>query len=658
MRALFAPIYLCAVSAAAFAANWPPVTPAELAATAPKVEKDAHAEAILWDIRVADEVTSNYPHSVQIHYLKIKIFDQPGVDMLAKVDISYPKGATVSDIWARTTKRNGETVELGRDAIFDRVLMKGGGVRWNARSFALPGLEPGAVVEYGWKEYHEEAVANYVPIDLQREFPVETINVHLKPLIHPMFPFHMRTMVFQVPQPSFSEERNGFSLASWTNMPAFKEEPDMPAEREVRGWMLVYYEDKADIQPEKYWKDHGRKLFGAYKSETKVDGEVRSIADELTGKPGTDEQKLQRLYEYCRTHVRNINGPHNGLTPEQRTHFKPNSSPHDTLKQEIGNGRDIDLLFTALATAGGFDARMARTGDRGYGIMGWRTPNMYFLPAWSVAVNLNGKWRFFDPGVPTLPFGMLRWQEEGAPALVSDPKDPPMVMTNASLAKDSVKRRTANLKLTDDGTLEGDVRIELTGHLAVGQRVRFEDDNEAQIAEAVKKEIQSQFGEAEISDLKVENLTDTEKPFATSFHLKAAGFAQRTGKRLFFQPAVFQKNEAPRYTSTERKHPVQFEFPWSENDTVTIQLPEGFDLDHADMPPPLDLQTVGHYTARAFWTKGTRTFKYTRDFVFGEQGGVVVSEKNYATLKAIFDSIHEKDTHMITVKQAVTTAAN
>src|SRR5579884_2878504 len=111
MRALFAPIYLCAVSAAAFAANWPPVTPAELAATAPKVEKDAHAEAILWDIRVADELTSNYPHTIQSHYLKIKIFDQHGVEMLAKVDILYPRGATISDVAARTTRRNGEVID-------------------------------------------------------------------------------------------------------------------------------------------------------------------------------------------------------------------------------------------------------------------------------------------------------------------------------------------------------------------------------------------------------------------------------------------------------------------------------------------------------------------------------------------------------------------
>jgi hypothetical protein len=659
MRAFFAlALFFCVSIVSGFAANPLAVTPEELAATAPKVDKDAHAEAILWDIRVADEMSGNYPHSVQTHYLRVKIFDQPGVEMLARQDILYPKGANVSDVFARTTKRNGEVVSLGRDAVFERVVVKGNGVKWQAKSFALPALEPGVVVEFGWREYHDEAVANYIPIDLQRNIPVQTITVHLKPLVISWMPFKMRTMSFQTQQPTFADENKGFYAATWRNMPAFQEEKDMPAERQVRAWMLVYYEEHEITQPEKFWKDRGRKLYGELKPQIKIDAEVKSIAAELTGKGGTDEEKLQRIFQYCRSRIRNLNGPHNGLTPEQRTHFKPNKNTQETLKQEMGNGRDIDLLFTALATAAGFDARMARTGDRGYGVMGWNTPTMYFMPAFSVAVNVGGKWQFFDPGVPTLPFGMLRWQEEATPALVSDPKDPPLINTTRSVAKDSLKKRTAKLTLADDGTLEGEVRIELTGHAAITERVRYEDDSEAQVTKDMKKRVQSQFGEAEIGALKMENLTDPEKPFTVAFHLKVTGFAQRTGKRLFFVPAVFEKNQPPRYSATLRKYPVQFEYPWSENDAVSIQLPAGFELDHADMPKPLQLAKVGHYTAKASWMPATHTINYTRDFTFGEEGGVIVSEQSYPALKAVFDAIHEDDTHMITAKQAAAATAS
>jgi len=50
------------------AADWHPVDPADLAETSPKVEKDAHAEVILWEVRVSDEAMGGQPHSVFTHY--------------------------------------------------------------------------------------------------------------------------------------------------------------------------------------------------------------------------------------------------------------------------------------------------------------------------------------------------------------------------------------------------------------------------------------------------------------------------------------------------------------------------------------------------------------------------------------------------------------
>ena len=40
-------------------------------------------------------------------------------------------------------------------------------------------------------------------------------------------------------------------------------------------------------------------------------------------------------------------------------------------------------------------------------------------------------------------------------------------MTPATAAEKTVQKRTATFKLSEDGTLEGDVRMEYTGHLAV-----------------------------------------------------------------------------------------------------------------------------------------------------------------------------------------------
>jgi hypothetical protein len=42
---------------------------------------------------------------------------------------------------------------------------------------------------------------------------------------------------------------------------------------------------------------------------------------------------------------------------------------------------------------------------------------------------------------------------------------------------------------------------------------------------------------AELSDIRIENVTDPVKPFVYAYHVRVPGYAQRTGKRLFLQPA-------------------------------------------------------------------------------------------------------------------------
>ena len=133
--------------------------------------------------------------------------------------------------------------------------------------------------------------------------------------------------------------------------------------------------------------------------------------------------KLERLEAFCRQKVKNINNDQTEMTTAERRAIKKNEHPSDTLKQMAGSGMDIDLLFTALASAVGFDARLARIPDRGLHFFTPEVPIQYFLRNnYSVAVKVADHWIFYDPASHLLAPGGLRWQEEGQQALVSDPK--------------------------------------------------------------------------------------------------------------------------------------------------------------------------------------------------------------------------------------------
>jgi len=82
---------LLAITTSIFAQDkdWRPVTPEELQLKTPKVEPDADAEALLWDVYVADEDTGGDLQTVLHHYLRIKIFNERGQESFSKMEIPF-----------------------------------------------------------------------------------------------------------------------------------------------------------------------------------------------------------------------------------------------------------------------------------------------------------------------------------------------------------------------------------------------------------------------------------------------------------------------------------------------------------------------------------------------------------------------------------------
>jgi hypothetical protein len=303
-----------------------------------------------------------------------------------------------------------------------------------------------------------------------------------------------------------------------------------------------------------------------------------------------------------------------------------------------------------MAIASGFDVRLAMMPDRSDKFFDPNFPDDYFLRDFAIGVRVGTEWRFYDPARAYVPFGMLGWGQEGQKALLTDPKEPVFVPTQMSEPAKSLQKRTAKLRLKEDGSLEGDVRIEYTGHLA-DERKEYDDDDSPNQREETLREALKRMGTVELSGIKIENVTDPVKPFSYSFHIRVPGYAQRTGKRLFIQPAFFQRGIKPQFGTSERKYDLYFHFPWAEDDTVEIDLPEGYALDNADRPEPFTVSGVSKYDVNIGVTKDAKTLFYRRTFHFGEGGNLFFPKSSYAQLKAVFDALHDRDNHTITLKQ-------
>ncbi len=230
--------------APAQAQAWKPMDPAHLALKAPVVEKDADAEALLWEVYIN---TASDSGTDFIHFVRVKIFTERGKETQSKIDIPYLSGVSVKDISGRTIKPDGTIIELKKDAIFDRELVRAGRLRLKAKSFALPGIEPGAIIEYRWREVYGY-ITNYVKMELQRDIPAQVVRYYLKP--NPYVTDPMKSMTFQTNPLQFVKDKDGYYRVELTNIPAFREEPHMPPEDQVKGMdaglLLAGHKEGAD----------------------------------------------------------------------------------------------------------------------------------------------------------------------------------------------------------------------------------------------------------------------------------------------------------------------------------------------------------------------------------------------------------------------------
>ena len=636
--------------------DWKPIDPAQLALKTSVVEKEADAEGLFWEVRMDDNEEGDL---IFTHYLRVKVFTERGRESQSKIDLLYGKlygsEIKVSDIAARTIKTDGSIVELKKEDIFDRTVVKASGLKYKAKSFAMPGVEPGCIIEYRWRETRVNRNAQNVRLNFQRDIPVQRVQYLVKPYAYEGFTFNSITL--HGTPTKWEKAKNGFYSTSMTNVPALHDEARMPPEDQVKTWMLVFYQSTTDDTKDvdKYWVRTGKFLYDKTKSLIKPNDEVKKMAESLVADAKSDDEKLQRLFDFCRTKIKNTSLDTAGMTSDERAKLKENKNPGDTLKRGMGSSADIDQLFAALANGAGYDARIVFAPDRGDIFFDKGLPNTYFIDPMNIGVKVGDSWKFFNPGYPHIPFGMLRWQEEGQQSLIPDPSQPVWVETPMSGPDKSLVKRSAKLKLSEDGALEGDVRIEYTGQFAIERKMDIDEESESQREDDLREEIKEQMSAAEVSNIKVENVMEYSKPLVYSFRVRVPNYAQRTGKRLFLQPAFFQHGKGPLFATTDRKYPIYFHYPWSEDDRVDIEIPKGYAFDNADAPAPFGSGKISSYKVNMQASTDGTLLIYKRSFFFGGDGTVLFPVESYGPLKSYFDVLHKSDNHSLALKQTATT---
>lgn len=544
-------------------------------------------------------------------------------------------------------KPDGSIVDLAKTDVFEREIAKTDKIKVKAKSFAVPSIEPGVILEYRYQEVFPRSSAHNMRMVFQHDIPIENISYYFKPADN------VRYMTFNMNDNKFIKDKNGFYRATLENVPAIKSEPRMPPEDEVRSWLLLYYTDRMKEDSSDFWSRAGGFLVSTFeiKDTLKPGKELKAAAATITAGAAEPDEQIAKIYQFCKTRVKNIDFD-TTLTDEQKEEIKPNKSTGDTYKKLQGNSIDINELFASLATAAGFEARLAFGGDRSQMFFNPRQAHVSFIHFSGIGVKVNGQWKYYDPGSLFVPYGMMPWKEEDTSVLLLGYKDYITTRTNMSAPEKSMAKRNGKFKLLEDGTLEGTVKIEYSGHFASTYKTDNYSKSANQREENLKEELKKQMSTAEISDIGIENVSDPEKPFTYIYKVRVPNYAQKTGKRLFLQPGFFEYGKESEFSTANRQYGIYFNYPWSENDEIEIELPGNFLLDSADSPSAIaDPQKIGSLDIAMSHNKAKNLLTYRRKFHFGGDERILFPVNAYPALKNMFDMFHKADAHTITLKQ-------
>jgi hypothetical protein len=248
---------------------------------------------------------------------------------------------------------------------------------------------------------------------------------------------------------------------------------------------------------------------------------------------------------------------------------------------------------------------------------------------------------------------LLPWSETAVTGLRLDKDGGSWVKTTLPDSSASRIERKANLRLRDDGMLEGKLTIVFTGLEALYRRIDERNEDEA----SRKKYLEDTVKEYVPTGIEVEL---TNKPewgssadkLVAEYDLKVPGWVSGAGRRVLLPVGFFSATEKHLFDHADRTHPVYFEFPFEKFDEVTIELPLGWQVSSL---PPAKIQDAKaiKYTLKADENKGTLHVTRALDVDI-----LLVDTKLYPTLRSFFQIVRTSDEQQIVLQPGAAAAKN
>jgi transglutaminase-like putative cysteine protease len=583
------------------------------------------------------------------NYIRIKILTEEG-RKYADIEIPFYKedGNNIVNVKARTIRPDGSIANFD-GKIFEKSIAKAQGLKYVAKTFTLPDIQVGSIIEY----YYTLDLSENILYNSRWILSDELFTRHAKFSLKPYTLTYDRWTVswtWQKLPPGTPQPKEGpdhIIRLEANNIPAFRTEDYMPPENELKARVdFKYSQESFEKDPVQYWKKKGKKINSSVENFVGKGRGMEAAVAEIVSPGDSPEVKLQKIYARVQQ-LRNTSYEVEKTEQEKkREKEKEPVNAEELWKRGYGNGADITWLFLAMARAAGFEAYGVWASDRNRYFFSPAMMDDKKLDANLVLVKVGGKDVFCDPGSAFAPFGLLPWEETGVQGLRLDKDGGTWIQTPLPESASSRVERHADLTLSaETGELTGKLTITFTGLEGLKRRVEERHQDDA----ARKKYLEDQAREyiPAASEVELKNSPEwknSSMPLVAEYDLKIPGWASGAGRRVLFPVGLFSATEKHVFEHAERVHPIYFEFPFEKLDDVAVTLPAGWQVSSL---PPAENQDIKAVAYASKVENGKQTIHLTRKL---RVDLMILEAKYYPTLQTFFRMVRNGDEQQIVLQ--------
>ena len=630
----------------AFAAAWPALPPEVWTQTA-RPDSGGRDAIILSEEGTVEDRGSSFRFSVT---RRLRILTENGRDA-GKIEIDYLKGRSkLVEIVARSVRQDGTSTELSPDQILTTTILKSGGMEFNRATAIVPGIEPGCIVEYHYRQDGKNDGPWVWPWSFQGDYYTVESRFHWRaedlPTARAQWASRNtpRFAIETTCTPNCGDAKEVTFVAR--GIPGMREESWAPPLRDSGGGVVTYYTwpNTTSIQFWSRWK----RLFDLVATDFGKDmGSFAGVVDTARAKAPDSLAALDDVSRWLRSNVHStaeLSWEELQAAPHERNYWGASSSLAEMIKSRKGSPFEINLALAAAAQRLGFEACVCLVRDRREGVFDYDVIGLLPTePLTAVQTKGSSHWMYYQPASRFSIPGNVPWFLRGGPGLVAGPGDNLTLTIQPEDGVPAAARWNLDLALDSAGNLSGKINGALAGEEARSYRAKLYTEDPARRADLMADELSPK----DTPDLKLAGVDlggspDSALVITGTARYPLVAVAAGEVTTLPVEKLVPWRFEG-KFDSPKRTQSIFFRYPRREVLTVDLHLPTNARID--ELPAPGSFAcALGSWETH--WSRIADGVRYERlvDIRYGER-----SARNFGEVQAFFKGLAETDHDLLLI---------